>query len=101
MNKKIYNFSKNWLAGFSQSDGCFSITFNNSKYGLPIRPRAVFNLTQNKKELNLFLDLKIYIGTWNIYLNRINVILLIVSIKLLLLAVTLLILITSFELNDS
>lgn len=81
MNNKNYNFSKNWLAGFTQSDGCFSITFKNSKYGMPIRPRAVFNLTQNKIELNMFLELQKYLGIGNLYFNRNNVILEVTSIK--------------------
>ena len=69
------------MAGFSQSDGCFSITFHNSKYGLPIRPRAVFNLTQNKIELDMFLELKKYIGTGNVHFNRNNVTLEVTSVK--------------------
>lgn len=49
-NKNLnFNITQEWIAGFTQSDGSFVISFENSKEGIPIRTRCIFNLTQSKK----------------------------------------------------
>ncbi len=79
--KKNYNFTPFWIAGFTQSDGSFVVSFENSKKGMLIRPRPVFNLTQSIEELDMFIALQEYLGVGKIYKNRNNVTLVVTSIK--------------------
>ena len=73
MNKK-YNFTGDWIAGFTQSDGSFVVSFENqSGNGLSIRPRPLFNLTQSNIELEMFEALQNHLGIGRINKNRNNV----------------------------
>jgi len=49
--EKNYLFTKDWISGFTQSDGSFVVSFESKNNGIPIRPRPVFNLTQSISEL--------------------------------------------------
>jgi len=79
--KKNYNFTPFWIAGFTQSDGSFVVSFQNSKKGMPIRPRPVFNITQSIEELDMFIALQEYLGVGKVYKNRNNVTLVVTSIE--------------------
>ena len=71
---KIYNFTGDWIAGFTQSDGSFVVSFEKqSGNGLPIRPRPLFNLTQSNIELEMFEALQNHLGIGRINKNRNNV----------------------------
>ena len=56
--KKINKYSKGWISGFIQSDGCFTISLEKRKTGLFLRPKPMIILTQDKCEKNLFVSLK-------------------------------------------
>ena len=75
MNKK-YNFTGDWIAGFTQSDGSFVVSFEN-----PIRPRPLFNLTQSNTELEMFEALQNHLGVGRLQKNRNNVTLVVTSIN--------------------
>lgn len=79
--KKTYNFTPFWFAGFTQSDGSFVVSFQNSKIGMPIRPRPVFNLTQSIVELDMFIELQKYLGVGKVHKNRNNVTFVVTSIE--------------------
>lgn len=79
--KKNYNFTPFWIAGFTQSDGSFVVSFQNSKIGIPVRPRPVFNITQSIEELDMFIALQEYLGVGKVYKNRNNVTFVVTSIK--------------------
>lgn len=78
---KKYNLTPDWLAGFTQSDGSFTVSIENQKKGISIRPVPVFNLTQSITELDLFLEIQKYLGVGKIYKNRNNVIFVVKSIE--------------------
>ena len=81
MNKK-YNFTGDWIAGFTQSDGSFVVSFENqSGNGLSIRPRPLFNLTQSNTELEMFEALQSHLGIGRLQKNRNNVTLVVTSIN--------------------
>jgi len=73
MKIKNFNFTRDWLVGFTQSDGSFVIYFENKKEGLIIRPQPIFNLTQSINELEMFIELQKYLGVGRIHKNRNNV----------------------------
>ena len=73
MEKKIFNFTPDWISGFTTSDGSFIISFEKTKNKIPIRPRPIFILTQSVQFLNLFEGLKDFIGVGRIEINRNNV----------------------------
>ncbi len=50
------------MAGFIQSDGCFTITFEKKKTGLLIKPKPIFVLTQSSIEEEMFKELCKYLG---------------------------------------
>lgn len=77
---KNYNFTGDWISGFTQSDGSFIVSFLNKNKGVFIRPQPVFNLTQSISELEMFLALQKYLGVGNIYRNRKNVVFVVKSI---------------------
>lgn len=79
MNKK-YNFTLDWISGFTQSDGSFVVSFETRKEGMPIRPRPIFNLTQSIAELDMFIALQKFLGVGKIQKNRNNVTFVITSI---------------------
>ena len=58
MKTNNYNFTNDWLAGFTQSDGSFVVSIERQQSGIPIRPRPVFNLTQSNIDFNMFVELK-------------------------------------------
>lgn len=68
-----FKFSKGWLCGFIQSDGCFSVTFEKRKSGLFVRPKPIFVLTQDISEENLFRSLQNHFGIGFIVTNKTNV----------------------------
>lgn len=78
---KQYNFSPQWLTGFIQSSGCFTIAFKKYKSGLKIRPRPIFSLAQDFSEKELFIGLLKYLGVGYIRKNKNNVILEIKSLE--------------------
>ena len=80
MNKKNYNISNEWISGFTQSDGSFTISFISTKSGMPIRPVPVFNLTQSNLDYDLFIEIQKYLGIGKIYNNRQNVVSVVKSI---------------------
>jgi len=76
-------FSPEWLAGFTQTDGSFVISFEatNNKKGLPVRPVAIFNLSQSNKELDMFVALQQWLNVGKVYRNREGVIFVVKDIK--------------------
>lgn len=54
---KNFKFTNGWLSGFTQADGCFTITFEKKKTGLLLKPRPIFVLTQHISEKELFKEL--------------------------------------------
>jgi len=78
--KKKYNFTRDWISGFTQSDGSFVVSFLKQKKGVPIRPQPVFNLTQSIVELEMFKALHKQLGIGKIYTNRKNVVFVVKSI---------------------
>lgn len=79
--KNKFNFTPDWLSGFTQSDGSFVVSFETKKDGIPIRPQPIFNLTQSIVELDLFLALQEYLGIGRVQKNRENVTLVVTSIS--------------------
>lgn len=75
------NFTGGWISGFTQADGCFTITFEKRKTGLLIRPKPIFVLTQDISLSVLFLSLHRYLGAGYITRNKINVSLYITSLS--------------------
>jgi len=71
--KKNYNFTEDWISGFTQSDGSFVVSFLNQSKGVPIRPQPIFNLSQSIVDLEMFTGLQQYLGVGKIYKNRQNV----------------------------
>lgn len=80
MNKN-FNFTFDWVCGFTQSDGSFVVSFVKQKKGICIRPQPIFNITQSIEELDLFLALQKYLGVGRVQKNRNNVTLVITSIE--------------------
>ncbi len=78
--KKKYNFTGDWISGFTQSDGSFVVSFLKQKKGVPIRPQPVFNITQSIVELEMFKALHNQLGIGKIYTNRKNVVFVVKSI---------------------
>lgn len=76
-----FNFTGEWISGFTQSDGSFVVSFENKKEGMPIRPRPVFNLTQSIEELEMFIELQKYLGVGKVQKNRNNVTFVVTSIE--------------------
>ena len=73
MEKKFFNFTPDWISGFTTSDGSFIISFEKTTNKIPIRPRPIFILTQSVQFLNLFEGLKDFIEVGRIEINRNNV----------------------------
>lgn len=59
MKNKI-NITNNWISGFTQSDGSFTINFDSTTSGIPIRPVPIFNLTQSNVDYDLFIEIQSY-----------------------------------------
>lgn len=74
------NFTEDWLSGFIQSDGCFTITFEKRITGLLLRPKPIFVLTQDISELEMFKRLHEFLGQGYITKSKINVSLYITSL---------------------
>ena len=79
MNKK-YNFTGDWIAGFTQSDGSFVVGFETQSGKLSIRPRPMFILTQSYTEFEMFKALHSYLGVGRLQKNRNNITLVVTSI---------------------
>lgn len=75
MNKeKLYSFSSDWIAGFTQSDGSFIISFDvTSKGKIAVRPYPIFILTQSINELPMFEALQKYLSIGKLQVNRNNI----------------------------
>ena len=73
MNNNKYNITKDWISGFTQSDGSFVISYIKTESGIPVRPVPVFNLTQSNLDSNLFMEIQDYLGIGKVYKNRQNV----------------------------
>jgi hypothetical protein len=73
MNNNKYNITKDWISGFTQSDGSFVISYIKTESGIPIRPVPVFNLTQSNLDFKLFVEIQNYLGVGKVYKNRQNV----------------------------
>lgn len=80
MNKN-FKFSGGWISGFTQADGCFTITFEKIKTGLLIRPKPIFVLTQDRSEEKMFKQLHKYLGVGYIVYNKENISLYITSLS--------------------
>lgn len=78
---KIYNFTGDWIAGFTQSDGSFVVGFETQSGKLSIRPRPMFILTQSYTEFEMFKALHSYLGVGRLQKNRNNVTLIVTSIN--------------------
>lgn len=68
--KRNYRITQGWLSGFTQSDGSFSIVLEKRLHGLPVRPRPVFTLTQNLKELDMMIAIQTFLGVGTIQINE-------------------------------
>jgi len=66
-NKKLYNLHPDWISGFTQADGCFNISFKNTKGFLP---RARFIISQHIKDEKLILSIKYYFNCGIIIKSR-------------------------------
>ena len=78
---KLYNFTGDWIAGFTQSDGSFVVGFETQSGKLSIRPRPMFILTQSYTEFEMFKALHSYLGVGRLQKNRNNVTLIVTSIN--------------------
>ena len=76
---KLYNFTGDWIAGFTQSDGSFVVGFETQSGKLSIRPRPMFILTQSYTEFEMFKALHSYLGVGRLQKNRNNVTLIVTS----------------------
>jgi len=52
----------------------------STKNGIPIRPVPIFNITQSKLEIDLFIEIQKKLGVGKVYNNRQNVIFVVKSI---------------------
>ena len=73
--QRDFRLTDGWISGFSQSDGCFTITFEKYKTGLYIRPRPIFILGQDYSEVELFKGILKYLGVGYLRKNKTNVLL--------------------------
>lgn len=80
-NNKQFLVTDQWLSGFTQTDGNFSISLETRKKGILVRPRPSFNLTQTKEEYELFLAIQKHLGVGKVYKNRNNVVFVIKSLE--------------------
>lgn len=80
MNNK-YIFTPEWISGFTQTDGSFTISFEKRDKGILFSPSPVFNLSQTNVEWDMFLSLLKYLGAGKVYKNRNGVILVVKSIE--------------------
>jgi len=79
MNNK-YFFTPDWVSGFSQTDGSFTISFEKRNKGILFRPSPVFSLSQSIVEWDMFVSLQNYLGVGKVYKNRNGVILVVKSV---------------------
>lgn len=79
--KNNYIFNNEWIAGFTQTDGSFVISFEKKEKGIPIRPTPVFNLSQSIKEWDMFCALQNYLKVGKIYKNREDVVFVVKSLE--------------------
>jgi hypothetical protein len=56
--KNKFNFTPDWISGFTQTDGSFTVSFEKRKNGLLYRPSPVFSLSQINLEFEMFLSLQ-------------------------------------------
>jgi len=68
--KNNFNFTPDWISGFTQTDGSFTISFEKRKVGILYRPSPVFSLSQTRLEEDMFIALQKHLGVGTVYKNR-------------------------------
>ena len=81
MEKKIFNFTPDWVSGFTQTDGSFTVSFEKRTKGILYRPSPVFSLSQTSLEENMFIALQKFLGVGSVYKNRETVTFVVKSIE--------------------
>ena len=64
------NFTPDWISGFTQTDGSFTISFEKRKDGILYRPSPVFSLSQTRLEEDMFIALQKHLKIGSVYKNR-------------------------------
>ena len=72
--KNKYIFTPDWISGFTQTDGSFTVSFEKRNKGILYRPSPVFSLSQTNLEYNMFISLQKFLGVGSVYENRNGVI---------------------------
>jgi hypothetical protein len=80
MNNK-YIFTPEWISGFTQADGSFTVSFEKREKGILYRPNPIFSLSQTNVEWDMFVSLQKYLGIGSVYKNRNGVVFVVKSIK--------------------
>lgn len=65
-----YIFNKDWISGFTQSDGSFVVSFTKRSSGFLYRPVPSFILTQSIRELEMMNALKSYLNVGHISIHK-------------------------------
>lgn len=76
ININIQKFNPNWITGFVDAEGCFSISVYNDKIGNKLKWKVIpcFQIELHIKDLDLLLQIKSFFkdkGT--IYIKRVKV----------------------------
>ena len=79
--KNKFHFTPDWIAGFTQSDGSFTVSFEKRSKGMLYRPSPIFSLSQTNLELDMFIKLQEYLGVGKVYKNREGVIFVVKKIE--------------------
>lgn len=79
--KNNFIFTPDWLSGFTQTDGSFTVSFEKRNKGILYRPSPVFSLAQTNLEYNMFISLQKHLGIGSVYKNRNEVIFVVKTIE--------------------